>query len=223
MALTKCKECGGLLSTLAKKCPHCGAPVDKEPLRPVETPRVAPVNEPQSVPEPVKEKPQLAPEPVQEEPQTVPEPSVNEEPEYDEKESHTVRNVILIVLVLLLAAAGGFYYYQYQQSSRPLSESLVERIPSSFKLTGEMAGLPISISCERDDDDDFHGTLHNLSYDTETSVEGHITDNALELSGSMEGESFDITLFKTSAYGTCVQGLCQRDEGECLFVKLNIQ
>ncbi len=29
MALTKCMECGGLLSDTAKNCPHCGAPVVK--------------------------------------------------------------------------------------------------------------------------------------------------------------------------------------------------
>lgn len=29
MALTKCMECGGLLSDTAKSCPHCGAPIIK--------------------------------------------------------------------------------------------------------------------------------------------------------------------------------------------------
>jgi rRNA maturation protein Nop10 len=27
MALTKCRECGGEVSTLAQACPKCGAPV----------------------------------------------------------------------------------------------------------------------------------------------------------------------------------------------------
>lgn len=29
MALTKCKECGQDVSSVADKCPGCGAPVDK--------------------------------------------------------------------------------------------------------------------------------------------------------------------------------------------------
>jgi hypothetical protein len=30
MALTKCKECGGEVSTRAAKCPHCGSPAKKK-------------------------------------------------------------------------------------------------------------------------------------------------------------------------------------------------
>ena len=29
MALIKCPECGGLVSDRAKKCPHCGCPMEK--------------------------------------------------------------------------------------------------------------------------------------------------------------------------------------------------
>ena len=34
MALTKCRECGGQVSTEATTCPHCGAPVKKQPEPP---------------------------------------------------------------------------------------------------------------------------------------------------------------------------------------------
>ena len=33
MALTKCTECSGEMSTLAQKCPHCGAPVANVPVK----------------------------------------------------------------------------------------------------------------------------------------------------------------------------------------------
>lgn len=100
MALIKCKECGGLLSTLAVKCPHCGAPVDKEPQKPVEAPHA-----------PSDDKPQPVPEPAEAKPQPVPEPPVNDAPEYDEEESHTGRNVTLLLLFLILVAAGGYYFH----------------------------------------------------------------------------------------------------------------
>ena len=34
MALVKCPDCQGKLSTLAKKCPHCGRPLKKNELAP---------------------------------------------------------------------------------------------------------------------------------------------------------------------------------------------
>ena len=33
MSLMKCKECGKEVSTLAKTCPNCGAPVEKEQIQ----------------------------------------------------------------------------------------------------------------------------------------------------------------------------------------------
>lgn len=234
MALIKCKHCGGLLSTLAEKCPHCGTPVDKEAPQPVEKPQAI-------------ETPNVSSD---DEPQPSPQPAQNDEQNYEEEESHTGRNLMIIVLVLVLAIAGGYYYYQQSGSNcyesdmdsiavsdtvvaedqpEAIEDSIaicdtvaVDTIPSFFVLKGEMAGYPMSVSGQRDDGNSFHGTYHNLTYGTEMYVEGYITDGSLSFSGSVQGESFDFTLHKTSSEGR-YEGLCRHSEERDLSVWLEMQ
>ena len=56
MALIKCPECGGTVSSFADKCPHCGHPVDPEKMAAINS-------QPEPAPQPVVQ-PEQAAQPI---------------------------------------------------------------------------------------------------------------------------------------------------------------
>lgn len=233
MALIKCKHCGGPVSTLAEKCPHCGAPIDEETPQPVETPPLTSGAEPQPAPEPAEYE--------------------EENFDKDEVHTSRYIMLAVVVLLLLVAGGYYYYQQSGANSSGSVMEGIAvsdtvvgdeqtetaaqdiaasdteaddgacDTIPQSFELNGEMAGYPMSVSGQRDEGNTFHGTYRNLTYGTKMRVEGHITDQSLSFSGSVQGESFEFTLYKTSYADQRYEGICQHSGGKDLSVWLEMQ
>ena len=109
MALIKCPECGGTVSSFADKCPHCGRPMEavkvarKAKTKEVTEPHPEVQPEPQVVPEPVMEY-----QPIEE---PVAEPQVQIEPEVAPQSTQaipttgislgTIGKVLMIVFALV--------------------------------------------------------------------------------------------------------------------------
>lgn len=109
MALIKCPECGGTVSSFADKCPHCGRPM--EAVKVARKAKTKVVTEPQ--PE-IQPEPQVVPEPVMEyQPieEPVSEPQVQIEPEVAPQPTQaipttgislgTIGKVLMIVFALV--------------------------------------------------------------------------------------------------------------------------
>lgn len=124
MALIKCKQCGGVLSTKARACPHCGAPQTHEPAQVAEeSAHVA--DEPQKV-EPAQTQdeqqdvqqvaPLAADEVLPTEPSTAEEPETTE-PEYEETESGGTAKWWVIGLVAGILISGAVYKFYFMDGT----------------------------------------------------------------------------------------------------------
>lgn len=227
MALTHCQFCGHVVSTSAERCPSCGAPLCHEVHEPVETP------------------------PVSVEDNPTPPPVENNEPDFGVKKGHFTRNIIIALLACVIIFVCVFFVakmiteaHRYEAAVESMYDSVAvdeptadeeqsgyvssyeeqsEAIPSYFVLRGEMAGFPMSVSCQRDEDGSLHGTYHNLTYGTEMQVEGYISETTLYFSGSVQDENYTFILYKASSDERRYEGSCSRSNGGSLSVWLEVQ
>lgn len=106
MALIRCKHCGGKVSTKAKACPHCGAPVtaaESETLSEYQS-------EPQSEQIPTPFTSTIETEPSQETNEAV--------EEYDTSSTGNKTSTIVIVVAILVVIAAAIYFgSQYLMNS----------------------------------------------------------------------------------------------------------